>query len=91
MQSLKQQLVDAEETATLADKTYQVSAARFRSGLGSQLAVLMAEQQLIQAETQLSTLKTRQQDSLALLIQSLGGGFSNDEHATASHLQNKNS
>lgn len=91
MQSLKQQLIDAEETAMLADKTYQVSTARFRSGLGSQLAVLMAEQQLIQAETQLSTLKTRQQDSLALLIQSLGGGFSSDEHATASQVQNKNS
>ena len=90
MQSLKQQLIDAEETTLLADKTYQVSVARFRSGLGSQLAVLMAEQQLIQAETQLSTLKTRQQDSLALLIQSLGGGFSSDD-ATTSHLPNKNS
>ena len=67
MQSLKQQLIDAEETA------------------------MLAEQQLIQAETQLSTLKTRQQDSLALLIQSLGGGFSNDEHATATQVQNKNS
>lgn len=91
VQSLKQQLMEMEETTALANKTYQVSAARFQSGLGSQLAVLMAEQQLILAEKQLSTLKSRQQDSLVLLIQSLGGGFSNDQLATLSNLQNKNS
>jgi NodT family efflux transporter outer membrane factor (OMF) lipoprotein len=91
LQSLKQQLADSEDTLMLANKTYQVSAARFHSGLGSQLAVLMAEQQLIQAETQLSTLKTRQQDSLALLIQSLGGGFNADENSGLSHLKIKNS
>ena len=43
--------------------------------MGSQLEVLMAEQQLLQAESAFTALKNQQQASQIQLIKSLGGGF----------------
>jgi outer membrane protein TolC len=43
--------------------------------MGSQLEVLMAEQQLLQAESAFTALKNQQQESQIQLIKSLGGGF----------------
>ncbi|MCE0495898.1 efflux transporter outer membrane subunit [Vibrio salinus] len=77
IKSLGNQLKDAEQSMHLADKSYRITEKRYQSGMGSQLEVLIAEDQLIQAESAYTTLKNQQQEEQVLLIQALGGGFSN--------------
>lgn len=82
IQSLEKQLLDAEQSMHLADKSYQITEKRYESGMGSQLEVLIAENQLIQAESAYTLLKNQQQEEQVLLVRALGGGFSNDPETT---------
>ena len=75
LKSFEQQLIDAKESMELAEKSYQITEKRYQAGMGSQLEVLMAEQQLLQAESAFTALKNQQQESQIQLIKSLGGGF----------------
>lgn len=89
LQSMEQQLLDARESMDLAEKSYQITEKRYQAGMGSQLEVLMAEQQLLQAESAFTTLKNQQQTTQVRLIQSLGGGFSDQQQTTfANNKQN---
>ncbi len=75
MQSMEKQLDDAHQSMNLADKSYHITEKRYEAGMGSQLEVLMAEQQLIQAESSFTLLKNQQQEQQVMLVRSLGGGF----------------
>ncbi len=86
IQSIEKQFNDAEESMRLADKSYRITEKRYEAGMGSQLEVLMAEQQLIQAESSFTLLKNQQQEQQVTLIRSLGGGFyqqPDEQQATA--------
>ncbi len=89
LKSIEQQLLDAQDSMDLAEKSYQITEKRYQAGMGSQLEVLMAEQQLLQAESVFTTLKNSQQETQVQLIQSLGGGFS-DHQLPASANNNQN-
>ncbi|SIR57385.1 efflux transporter, outer membrane factor (OMF) lipoprotein, NodT family [Aeromonas sp. RU39B] len=83
LKSIAGQIDDANQSVQLAEHSYQITENRYQAGMGSQLEVLMAEQQLLQAESVASNLQAQQQDAKVQLIQSLGGGFSlpsNNEH-----------
>ncbi|MDW6091589.1 efflux transporter outer membrane subunit [Vibrio rhizosphaerae] len=73
--SIALQLEDARQSMRLADKSYHITEKRYEAGMGSHLEVLMAEQQLIQAESSFTQLKNQQQEQQVHLIRSLGGGF----------------
>lgn len=75
LQSASQQLNDAQRSVTLATKSYHITEQRYQSGMGSQLEVLMAENQLLQAESALTTLQNQQQAQQVTLVSVLGGGF----------------
>lgn len=75
LQSAEQQLNDAKESVRLAKKSYHITEKRYQSGMGSQLEVLMAENQLLQAESALTTLQNQQQEKQVTLVNVLGGGF----------------
>lgn len=82
IQSLEKQLSDAENSMKLADKSYQITEKRYQSGMGSQLEVLIAENQLLQAESAYTLLTNQQQQAQVLLVNALGGGFSSDPAQT---------
>jgi efflux transporter, outer membrane factor (OMF) lipoprotein, NodT family len=88
LKSVEQQLVDAKDSMDLAEKSYQITEKRYQAGMGSQLEVLMAEQQVLQAESVFTSLKNHQQETQVQLIQSLGGGFSTPASAPTQHIQN---
>ena len=67
---------------SLAEKSYQITENRYNAGMGSQLEVLMAEQQLLQSESVSAALRAQQQDAQIQLIQALGGGFSSQTATT---------
>jgi outer membrane protein TolC len=75
LQSIEQQLVDAQQSMVLADKSYAITEQRYQAGMGSQLEVLIAELQLLQAESSFTLLKNQQQEAQVILIGALGGGF----------------
>ena len=75
LKSAEQQLNDAKESVRLATKSYHITEKRYQSGMGSQLEVLMAESQLLQAESALTTLQNQQQEKQVTLVNVLGGGF----------------
>lgn len=75
LQSIQQQIDQAEQSVDFASRAYDISEKRYNAGLGSQLDVLSTEQQLIQAELEEANLRQTQQDALIALVKSLGGGF----------------
>ncbi len=77
LQSAEQQLTDAQQSVRLASQSYHITEKRYQSGMGSQLEVLMAENQLLQAESALTTLENQQQEKQVTLVNALGGGFYN--------------
>jgi len=83
LQSIKQQLEDAKRSVRLADKSYQITEKRYESGMGSQLEVLITENQLIQTESALTLLNNQQQEEQVLLVKALGGGFRHSQAMSA--------
>ncbi|MFB9135403.1 efflux transporter outer membrane subunit [Vibrio olivae] len=88
MQSIEKQLVDAKQSMNLAEKSYDITVKRYEAGMGSQLEVLMAEQQLIQAESSFTLLKNQQQEQQVLLVRALGGGFQQDSSSQVATTAN---
>ncbi len=82
LKSMEAQISDANESMSLAEKSYQITENRYNAGMGSQLEVLMAEQQLLQSESVSAALRAQQQDAQIQLIQALGGGFSSQATTT---------
>ncbi|KUJ00663.1 efflux transporter outer membrane subunit [Vibrio sp. MEBiC08052] len=85
IKSIALQIKDAQQSMRLADKSYHITEKRYEAGMGSHLEVLLAEQQLIQAESSFTQLKNQQQEQQVHLIRSLGGGFhdsSPNDHLT---------
>ncbi|MEI8634760.1 TolC family protein [Vibrio sp. PP-XX7] len=60
---------------SLATKSYHITEKRYEAGMGSHLEVLMAEQQLLLAESEYIGLKNQQKEVKISLIQALGGGY----------------
>ncbi|WP_133012108.1 efflux transporter outer membrane subunit [Marinomonas flavescens] len=84
IKSVKRQLKDAQQSVLLASKSYDITEKRYQSGVGSQLEVLLIENQLLQAESALTLLKNQQQEQQVALIEALGGGFWDGQTATVS-------
>jgi NodT family efflux transporter outer membrane factor (OMF) lipoprotein len=75
LQSIQQQIDQANQSVDFASRAYDISEKRYNAGLGSQLDVLSTEQQLLQAELEEANLRQTQQDHIIALVKSLGGGF----------------
>jgi NodT family efflux transporter outer membrane factor (OMF) lipoprotein len=75
IQSVDQQLVDAQTAYDASRRAYELAVIRYKAGLSQQLQVLSADSlQLAQQQT-LVNLKMRRRDLQFALIKALGGGF----------------
>ncbi|MDC0610697.1 efflux transporter outer membrane subunit [Vibrio sp.] len=88
LKSIKQQLVDAQRSVELAQKSYHINEKKFDAGMGSQLEVLMSEQRLLDAEAALINLTNQQKLEKVTLVRSLGGGF--EDSSGSADVNNKN-
>lgn len=86
IKSINQQILDAQQSLELATKSYHITEKRYQSGMGSQLEVLLIENQLLQAESALTQLKNQLQEQQVALVEALGGGF--EDYSTASVSKN---
>ncbi|MFI8621596.1 MAG: efflux transporter outer membrane subunit [Marinomonas sp.] len=84
IKSVNKQIADAQRSAKLAAQSYHITEKRYQSGMGSQLEVLLIENQLLQAESALTLLKNQLQEQQAALIEALGGGFGDDQTVSTS-------
>lgn len=86
LKSVQEQLVDAKNSANLAKKSYEITENRYQAGMGSQLEVLIAQQQLLDAESAVTMIENKQQTKHVELINVLGGGFvvpSDNSHSSS--------
>ena len=80
-QTLVQALGDIADAITrqrsldIAKSSFDIAMQRYGAGIGNYLDALTVEQQLLQAERQLASLRADRIDSGVLLMQALGGGF----------------
>ncbi|MBU2415307.1 MAG: TolC family protein, partial [Gammaproteobacteria bacterium] len=65
-------------------KSYHITEKRYQSGMGSQLEVLLIENQLLQAESVTTQLKNQLQEQQVALIEALGGGFEDSQSTSVS-------
>ncbi|MEB0108172.1 efflux transporter outer membrane subunit [Pseudomonas sp. MH9.3] len=70
------QIQAQQHAADIARQSYDTGLQRYSSGIGNYLDVLSIEQQLLQAQRQLASLKAAQIDLSIQLMQALGGGYS---------------
>jgi NodT family efflux transporter outer membrane factor (OMF) lipoprotein len=75
IKSINEQIQDAQRSFQLATKSYHITEKRYQSGMGSQLEVLLIENQLLQAESAITQLKNQRQEKQVALVEALGGGF----------------
>ena len=75
VRSLDAQVTDAELARASADQAYKLAMQRYRAGVGNFLEALSVRQELIAAERQLASIRTRRSDAWAVLNEALGGGF----------------
>ena len=75
LRSLKARVQAQQRARDIAKSSYDLAMQRYGSGIGSYLQVLSVEQQLLQADKLLATLKSEQIDASLKLVQALGGGF----------------
>lgn len=75
MQSLRRQIEIQRHVMALAQASWDIAKQRYRSGVGSYLEVLSAQQPLLAAEQKTATLNAEQIDLTVRLIGALGGGF----------------
>lgn len=88
MRSLRRQIETQRHVTALAQASWDIAKQRYRSGVGSYLEVLSAQQPLLAAEQQTATLNAEQIDLAVRLIGALGGGFRADQQgpvAAAGH------
>ncbi|NVB78068.1 MAG: efflux transporter outer membrane subunit [Kofleriaceae bacterium] len=72
---LDEQLQAQTERVTALQKRYEISEQRYRGGIESYIVVLVAQQDLYQAQTQLVEVRVARLQNLADLYRSLGGGW----------------
>lgn len=72
---LDEQLEAQTERVTALQKRYEISEQRYRGGIESYLVVLVAQQDLYLAQTQLVEVRLARLQNLADLYRSLGGGW----------------
>ncbi len=72
---LDEQLQAQTERVTALEKRYEISEQRYRGGIESYLVVLVAQQDLYLAQTQLVEVRVARLQNLADLYRSLGGGW----------------
>ncbi|RDZ28913.1 efflux transporter outer membrane subunit [Lysobacter silvisoli] len=74
--SLDAQLVSAQRARDAAQSAWQLAAARYRGGLGTQLDVLSAQRPLLQLDQQIAALRAQRYAAAIELDRALGGGLS---------------
>ncbi|MBU1296157.1 MAG: efflux transporter outer membrane subunit [Gammaproteobacteria bacterium] len=84
IKSINEQIQDAEQSLQLVTKSYHITEKRYQSGMGSQLEVLLIENQLLQAESVTTQLKNQLQEQQVALIEALGGGFEDSQSTSVS-------
>lgn len=84
IKSINEQIQDAQQSLQLVTKSYHITEKRYQSGMGSQLEVLLIENQLLQAESALTLLKNQLQEQQVALVEALGGGFEDYQPASTS-------
>jgi len=85
IKSINEQIKDAEKSLQLASKSYHITEKRYQSGMGSQLEVLLIENQLLQAESVVTQLKNQLQEQQVALVEALGGGFEDKSTSVSQH------
>lgn len=73
--SLSQQLVQTQQGLAASEATYQLAQSRYKAGLSSQLVLLNAETQLLNARRDLAAITTQLVISRVSLLLTLGGSF----------------
>ncbi|HEX7349029.1 MAG TPA: efflux transporter outer membrane subunit [Rhodanobacteraceae bacterium] len=73
--SLAAEVTAAESARASAAEAYKLAMQRYRAGVGNFLEALSVRQELIAAEQQLASLRTRRSNAWAMLNEALGGGF----------------
>jgi len=73
--ALDAQLATANEGRAAAQHAYDLSTARYRAGLGTQLDVLVAQRALFQVDQTLDTLRAQRLGATVALQRALGGGL----------------
>ena len=84
IKSINEQIQDAEQSLQLVTKSYHITEKRYQSGMGSQLEVLLIENQLLQAESVTTQLRNQLQEQQVALIEALGGGFEDGQSTSVS-------
>ncbi|TBU88843.1 multidrug RND transporter [Pseudomonas dryadis] len=75
VRSLEQQIQQQQRARDIARNSYDIAMQRYADGIGNYLDALSVEQQLLQSERQLASLRAERIDASVLLMQALGGGF----------------
>jgi len=75
IRSLEQQIAQQQRARDIARSSYDIAMQRYADGIGNYLDALSVEQQLLQSERQLASLRAERIDASVLLMQALGGGF----------------
>ena len=73
--ALDGQLATAQQGRDAAQRAYELSTARYRAGLGTQLDVLVAQRALFQVDQTLDTLRAQRLAATVNLQRALGGGL----------------
>lgn len=75
IRSLEQQIGQQQRARDIARSSYDIAMQRYADGIGNYLDALSVEQQLLQSERQLASLRAERIDASVMLMQALGGGF----------------
>lgn len=75
VKSLAAQRHHQEDAVTSASRAYEIARDRYRSGLDTQIPMLIAEATLLQARQQLASVAAEGVKQRVMLVVSLGGGF----------------
>lgn len=75
LRALEQQIAQQQRARDIAEHAYELALERYSDGIGSYLDALSVQQQLLQADRQLTGLHAERVDDAVLLMQALGGGF----------------
>lgn len=78
LRSIDRQQAEQAQARTAAESAYDLSAQRYKAGLGTYLTVLNAEASVLNQRRLAADLKARALDSQVALIRALGGGYSAD-------------
>jgi NodT family efflux transporter outer membrane factor (OMF) lipoprotein len=75
LQYIERQRTQQDQAQTSAEAAYDVAVQRYKAGLGTYLAVLSAESNVIAQRRSATDLKARAIDTQVALIRALGGGY----------------